>query len=79
MNWKRIVLADHARFEMQRRGITSSTVAAVVRSPGQVLPSHKGRQIRQSLLGTRGRVLLRVVVTEMPGAYRVITAYDQDS
>ena len=72
---KPIFIAAHARFEMQRRGIRESEIEAVIRNPGQIVPSKKGRQICQSKLGATGRMLLRVVVKEEPAAYAVVTAY----
>jgi hypothetical protein len=47
----------------------------MVRIPGQVVPSVKGRQIYQGLIGRAGRLLLRVVVREDAQAYHVVTAY----
>ena len=75
MAMKSIRISGHARFEMQRRGITDADVEAVVRKPGQVLPAKKGRQVLQSKVGAGGQLLLRVVVKEEPAAYAVITAY----
>jgi len=72
---KPINISGHARFEMRRRGIQRSEVEQVVRSPEQVLPSRKGRQIYQSRAGSRGGLLLRVVVKEVASAYHVVTAY----
>ncbi len=60
---------------MRRRGIARSEVTKVVHGPDQVLPSKKGRQIRQSFLRTPRRLLLRVVVKEASAAYHVVTAY----
>ena len=75
MNFKSIIISSHARFEMQRRGIAEQTIIATIRQPSQIVPSEKGRQIRQSLVGSRGRLLLRVVVKETATAYYVVTAY----
>jgi hypothetical protein len=72
---KPILISGHARFEMKRRGITAALVIRTIRSPGQVMPSVRGRSIYQSLLGRAGRMLLRVVVAEDAAAYHVITAY----
>ena len=72
---KPIQISGHARFEMQRRGITDGDVEAVVRKPGQVLTAKKGRQVFQSKVGPAGHLLLRVVVKDEPAAYAVITAY----
>lgn len=72
---KPIRISGHARFEMKRRGITPAMVEATIRSPGQVIPSVKGREIYQSLIGRNGRLLLRVIVKEDENAYHVVTAY----
>jgi hypothetical protein len=60
---------------MKRRGIKSTEVIRTIRHPGQVLPSIKGREIYQSLIGRARRLLLRVVVKEETKAYHVVTAY----
>ena len=72
---KPIHISGHASFEMKRRGIKKSDVVNTVRAPDQVLPSEKGRTIYQSLLGSAGKLLLRVIVKEDSSAYHVITAY----
>jgi hypothetical protein len=72
---KSVHISAHAQFEMRRRGIRPSEVIRTIRNPGQVLPSSKGRQIYQSLVGRTGRLLLRVVVKEEANAYHVVTAY----
>ena len=61
---KPIRFSGHARFEMKRRGISQSSAEATVREPGQVVPSVKGREIYQSLIGKHRRLLLRVIVKE---------------
>lgn len=61
---KRIRISTHAAFEMRRRGIRRSEVVRAIRSPGQVLPSSKGREIYQRLIGPKGRLLLRVVADQ---------------
>jgi len=71
---KQIAIAPHALFEMQRRGISHADLEAVIRNPQQIIPSNKGRHIRQSKLPP-GRMLLRVVVKEEAQVYHVITAY----
>lgn len=72
---KRILISTHAAFEMRRRGIRRSELFRTIRNPGQVVPSTKGREIYQSLIGPSGRLLLRVVVKQAANAYHVITAY----
>ncbi len=72
---KPIQISSHARFEMKRRGIRPGEVIRTIRGPGQVLPSIKGREIYQSLIGHARRLLLRVVVKEEVKLYHVVTAY----
>ena len=72
---KAIHISGHARFEMGRRGISVAGVTLMIRSPGQVLPSVKGRRIYQGLIGRTRRLLLRVIVKEDARAYHVVTAY----
>ena len=72
---KPIKISGHAAFEMKRRGISRNLVEAVIREPGQIVPSVKGREIHQSIIGRGGRMLLRVIVREDEKAYHVVTAY----
>jgi hypothetical protein len=72
---KRIHISGHARFEMKRRRIRPSEVVKTIRSPGQIVPSAKGRQIFQALIGRAKRLLLRVIVKEAGHVYHVVTAY----
>ncbi len=72
---KPIRISGHARFEMGRRGISRADVLRMIRGPGQVLPSVKGRNIYQGLIGRARRLLLRVIVREDAQAYHVVTAY----
>ena len=73
---KPVRISAHARFEMSRRSILPGEVVRTIRHPGQVLPSIKGPEIYQSLIGpARRRMLLRVVVKELAGAYLVVTVY----
>ncbi|HTU89665.1 MAG TPA: DUF4258 domain-containing protein [Gemmataceae bacterium] len=68
-------MSAHAAFEMRRRGIRRNEVVRAIRSPGQILPSSKGREIYQRLIGPKGRLLIRVVVKQAANVYHVITAY----
>ncbi|MBI4602142.1 MAG: DUF4258 domain-containing protein [Planctomycetes bacterium] len=74
MPGKPVIVSGHARFEMRRRGIREAQVVGVVRLPGQVVPSRKGRHVYQAKIAS-GKMLLRVVVREDTSAYHVITAY----
>lgn len=75
MTRKPILISSHSHFEMRRRGIRRAEVFRMVRNPGQVLPSFKGRHIYQGLIGRSRSLLLRVVVKEVTDAYHVVTAY----
>jgi len=68
MDGIQIIFASRARFEMQSRGIGLTARISVIRQPGQVLPSRRRREIRQSLPGATGRLQLRVVVKHAPMA-----------
>ncbi len=72
---KSIRISSHARFEMRRRGISEALVRRMIRNPGQVLPTAKGRHIYQGLIGGGRRLWLRVIVKEAPHVYHVVTAY----
>jgi hypothetical protein len=72
---KPIRISPHASFEMRRRGIKPADVRRMIRHPGQVLPSAKGREIFQGLIGRARSLLLRVIVKEDAHAYHVVTAY----
>jgi hypothetical protein len=72
---KRIRISRHAAFEMRRRGIRQGEMVRTIHNPAQVLPSSKGREIFQRLIGPKGRLLLRVVVKQAANVYHVITAY----
>lgn len=72
---KPIRISSHARFEMRRRGIGRAEVVRMIRNPGQILPSVKGRSIFQGLIGLAGKFLLRVIIAEDAQAYNVVTAY----
>jgi hypothetical protein len=72
---KAIRISAHAHFQLRRRGIRRADIIAVIRKPGQVLASMKGREIYQSKIGRAGRLLLRVVVKEDAKRYLVVTAY----
>jgi hypothetical protein len=67
-------IGPHARFEVGRRGIKRADVLATNRSPGQVLPSRRRRDVYQSVIGRAGPWLLRVIVREDALAYDVVTA-----
>jgi len=75
MSAKPIRISAHAAFEMRRRCIGNADVRRMIRSPGQILPSSKGREIYQGFFGRARRLLLRVIVKEDARAYHVVTAY----
>ena len=71
-------MSSHAEWEMQRRGIPTAMVQAVLNGPEQRMPddSRAGRWIYQSRISfDDGKLyLLRIVVTEIE-PQTVITAY----
>jgi|ERR1051326_4404445 hypothetical protein len=71
-------LSDHARFEMKRRQIEESTVAAVLASPGQTEALRPGRAAYQSqmVLGHPPKLyVFRVIVDTDPQPPEVVTSY----
>jgi hypothetical protein len=71
-------LSDHARFEMQRRGISEVRVAMVLQAPDQSEELRPGRCVYQSKaqLGDTGKVfLLRIIVDVDRDPPQVVTAY----
>jgi len=73
-----IVISDHARFEMSRRGIDETMVTAVAQSPEQVLEAGEGRLIHQSRYHdpAEGKeMLLRVILERRAGHLLLVTAY----
>lgn len=71
-------LSDHAQFEMRRRQIEESTVADVLRSPGQTETVRPGRAVYQSRLEVGdppATYVLRVFVDTDPELAEVVTVY----
>jgi len=71
-------LTDHARFQMERRGVEEADVARVLSAPEQAEVVRPGRMVYQSRFerGEYGRVyLLRVVVDVEREPAEVVTAY----
>lgn len=75
MPTKSVQFGAHAHFEMRRRGIRPNEVVQTILNPGQVVTSTKGREIYQRLIGSKGHMLLRVVVKQTASMYHVIPAY----
>ncbi|MFQ5811058.1 MAG: DUF4258 domain-containing protein [Armatimonadota bacterium] len=74
----RVVITNHARFELHRRGIPEEDVREVALAPEQVVFSSKRREVRQSRVHgpvTGRTMLLRVVVEKREGTLVVVTAY----
>ena len=75
---ERILISDHARFEMERRRISEKLVREVVLSPQQILLAKKGRKVYQSKFVDPVRnkeMLLRVVAIESGNDLYVVTVY----
>jgi len=72
------VVTDHARFQMERRGITEEHVRQVLKAPEQVVTVRPGRWVYQSriALGSSGReYLTRVFVDVDRNPVEVVTVY----
>ena len=73
-----VIVTDHARFEIQRRGIEETDVIAVINKPQQRIPSLKGGLVLQSKYFDKieGKdMLLRVIGKESPKGFVLITVY----
>jgi Domain of unknown function (DUF4258) len=71
-------LTDHARFEMERRGISEAEIAQVLSAPEQTDLVRSGRAVYQSRMesGEYGKIyLLRVFVDIDRRPAVVVTAY----
>lgn len=69
-------LSRHTRDEMERRGITSAAVEAVLLDPEQVVPGYGGLRVYQSRLEMEGKTyLVRAVVNDEVDPNVVVTVY----
>ena len=69
-------ITEHAAFEMQRRRIEASAVAAVLAAPEQRHVVRPGRDVLQSRIGIAGKTyLLRVFVDVDRQPAEVVTVY----
>jgi uncharacterized DUF497 family protein len=70
-------LSQHARQELERRGISLAQLESVLNHPQQVVPDRKGRTVYQSQIdrGDGKMVLLRVIVIGDADGVLVVTAY----
>ena len=75
---RKITLSDHARRQLQRRGLTETMVLGTARSPEQVISVRPGREVRQSRVrmqpDDRDYVVRVFVDTDSDGDI-VVTAY----
>lgn len=70
------VLTPHARFEMERRGISEDLVRQVLAAPGQRVHVRRGREVLQSRITLEGGTyLVRVFVDVDREPAEVVTAY----
>jgi hypothetical protein len=73
-----LVVSDHARVEIARRGLDETTVRAVAEAPEQVERIRTGREVRQSRVPfppDGPLYLVRVFVDVAAGSETVVTAY----
>ena len=74
----KIIITNHARFEAQRRLIDLELVQAIVKNPGQKIPSQRARIVFQSKYYDKiedKEMLLRVIVAQSGDALKVISVY----
>jgi hypothetical protein len=72
------IIAEHARFEAQRRGIELRLVLSTVEHPQQKVPSKKNRLVFQSKYYDKiadKEMLLRVIVEPAGNALKVVSVY----
>ncbi len=70
------VLTPHARFELQRRGLTEELVRQVLAAPEQRVPVRPGRVVFQARTELEGQAyLIRVVVDVDRQPAEVVTVY----
>ena len=74
----RIILSDHAIFEMKRRQIDQKEVERLIRHPGQVTNGKNNRTIIQGVYHDRKynkQMLIRIIGEESGDTFHVITVY----
>jgi len=74
----RILISDHAHFEIERRQLSEEMVRNVVQNPEQVVKLKKERKIYQSKYHDSAEakdMILRVICEERHNLLFVITAY----
>lgn len=72
------IFTDHARIEIQRRGLSEEMVRAILLAPEQRLEVRPGREVLQSKISSRQpeqAYLLRVIVDTDRRPAEVVTAY----
>jgi hypothetical protein len=72
------VISAHARYEMERRGVTEEIVRRIVASPEQRLPERDGRVVLHSRveIGSPPKAyLVRVIIDIDRQPARVVTVY----
>jgi len=72
MNLGFAIIKDHARLQMQKRGVPESEVRAVLNQPEAVLPVRTGRVVAQTVFD---RYMIRVFVDIDRDPNEVVTAY----
>lgn len=72
------VITNHAREEMAIRGIAESTLDAILRNPGQIVPVKNNLWAYQSVVSSDTGLdkLVRAIVTHGEIPLRVVTVYE---
>lgn len=70
-----VPLSNHAKFEMQRRGVSEAEVEAVFREPGQKIKLASGREIWQNKIEKEGKVYVVRIIVETVPTMKIVTIY----
>jgi hypothetical protein len=68
-------LTDHAKEELERRGIPHEVLQAIMESPGQILDTHSERKAYQSKIEINGKLYVVRIIVELTDPLTVVTAY----
>jgi hypothetical protein len=68
-------ITDHAREEMERRGIPEEVVAQIMTNPGQIVSIQDKRKAYQSKIGFTGKLYVVRIVVEENDPLVIVTVY----
>ena len=68
----KFIYTRHAQLRIRQRDVSTHQIESVITSPGQLMPSFRGRTVAQKLIG---RKMLEVVYRKLNDHIVIITAY----